>query len=87
MKTIDYKDESGQWFVVLIPDDAPNSNAKYGIVLGPPIRIRLHNELFARRIITIADAKRNRVAVQSALLSVFALDSNRIVQEYDNGSR
>lgn len=86
----------GKKTLVDIPDNAPDSHARYGIVVGPQVdlttlglpsdvEVRLHNELYGRGIFTYGDAKRNRAEIVSALQSVFSVDAGRIVDLYSEG--
>ena len=65
MREIDYESD-GKWYRVRLPDNAPDSDATYGIVVGPPdvstlglpadVAVRLHNQLFSRHIFTLKEA-------------------------------
>lgn len=84
--------DGGRKTLVEIPDGKPDSHARYGVVIGPPdlsalglpseIEIRLHNELFARGILTHRDAKKRRQEIVNALHSVFAVNAERILNIY-----
>lgn len=77
MKRVTYTDADGRKWVTLIPDDAPDSHASMGIIIGPPdlssleypepVAIRLHNALVDRDVLTWDDFRRNRQVVQGAL--------------------
>jgi hypothetical protein len=94
-----YTDTGGRLYKVLVPDSAPESHARYGIVVGPPnldsleldekIATRINNELFNRGIFTYKDARRRRgeiyTALQSALRVEVGLIMDLYLQESNNG--
>lgn len=92
MRELEYQDDVGKKFRVLIPKDCPDSHAKYGIVLGPPdlsslgfpqdIEVRLNNQLYNRRILTVRDSVSRRSDVLAALQATFAVDVEKIVNLY-----
>ena len=91
-RAVTHTDAEGRMSKVLIPDKAPDSNARYGIPVGPPdlsllklpkdTEVRLHNELFNRGILTYADAKKKRNDVVAALQRVLAVDADAIVNAF-----
>lgn len=96
MKFVTYKDTMGRLFKVSLPDDAPDSDAMFGIVVGPPeldalglppdIEVRLNNQLFTRGIFTPLDAKRRREDITNALIAALKVDTNRLIELYLGGS-
>ena len=92
MKQVSYTDESGRKWATLIPDNVPKSSANMGIPLGPPdlsglnleeeLAVRLHNQLFERRLLTLDDVRRNRDSLVAAVMSAAKFDANRIVAIY-----
>ena len=88
-----FKDAEGRWWVVTLPDGAPDADAPMGFLVGPPsleplglpleLEIRLHNELYARHLLTAGDVKRRRMDVIGALQSALKVDSQRIVDLYN----
>lgn len=94
MRTTEYQHTDGRLFQVLIPDSAPDSDAPYGVVVGPPehlverlglppdVGVRLHNEFYHRRLFTLRDILNQRESVVSALHRVLALDTERIIEVY-----
>lgn len=76
----------------MIPEDVPDSEAAVGIPVGPPpldglnlpleIEVRLHNQLFARKIFTEKDARKNLDGIRSALTSALQSDVSRILAIY-----
>ena len=89
MRKVQYKDSDGRLSWRLIPDEAPDSEAIVGAIVGPPplfvldlpleVEVRLNNELFARGIITESDATRRRSEVVAALQAALRVDAGRIV--------
>ncbi len=87
-----YSDEKGRNWATLLPDGVPDSEAAMGLLLGPPsmeplglpeeIEIRLHNQLFYRRLFTFEDVRRRRADVASALQSTLKVDAQAIVDIY-----
>lgn len=68
----------------------------HGYILGPPLelwdsledipeetRLRLHNELYYREILTAQDAKAQLGEVEAALKSALKLDRGRVVEAYN----
>ena len=94
MKQGSYTDSQGRKFATWLPEDANDVDAELGIPLGPPnleglglpeeLEIRLHNQLFARGIFTLAQAERNKLNVQGAMQAVLKLDVLHIVEIYRN---
>lgn len=92
MKRVTYADPYGRWTVVLLPDDAPDSDAYRGIPQGPPsldalhlpedVQTRLHNELFVRGIHSLRDANASRQNIVGALMSALRVDVERIMDIY-----
>jgi hypothetical protein len=87
-----YTDEEGRHWSVSLPDGVPETDAALGIPLGPisleplglplEVEVRLHNQLFARRIFTVSDVKARRVDIFGALQAAFRVDTERIAQLY-----
>lgn len=92
MRKVVHKDSKGRKSLVALPDNAPDSHARYGQVIGPPdlnslglpsdITTRLHNELFNRGLYSYADARKRKADVVAALQAVFAVDATKIVTLY-----
>lgn len=70
MRRVSYTDPDGRKWVTEIPNDAPDSHANMGIVVGPPeiavdgwpedLCIRVQNALVDRGILTWDDFRRRR---------------------------
>lgn len=85
MREASYTDLQGRQWAVLVPDDVPDSEAYRGLPLGPPpleslglpatIEIRLHNELYARRLFTEHDARARVHEISAAISAACRLDA------------
>lgn len=94
MKEASYTDEKGRKWATQLPDNAVDVDAEMGIPLGPPsleglhlpeeLEVRLHNQLFARRIFTHSQAESNKLGIQAAMQAVLKLDILHIVTIYRN---
>lgn len=77
---------------VLIPDNAPDSHAAMGVLVGPPdldalqlptaLEVRLHNELFNRGLFTRKDVQKRPQEVFAALQSALRVDVAAIANLY-----
>lgn len=93
MRVVDYQDRAGRKFKVQLPDDAPDSHARYGIPVGPPdlsslglpreTEVRLNNQLYNRGILTKKEARRGRQEIFAALQAAFGVDTGRIIDLYE----
>ena len=76
----------------MIPEDSPDSEAAVGIPVGPPpldglslplkIEVALHNQLFARKIFSEKDARKNLDGIRASLMAALQSDVNRILAIY-----
>lgn len=94
MKAVTYTDKEGRLWRTLIPDGAPEteSQARMGIPAGPmsteelewpqEFQVRLHNQLYHRRIFTPRDAVLRQQDIQAALMAALKLDVQTIVSLY-----
>lgn len=93
-QNVQYVDQAnGRSSVRVVPEGAPQSSWGSGIIVGPPdlselglpeeVTTRLHNELFNRSIIRSSDARPRRAEVHAALMAAFRVDSERIIQLYE----
>jgi hypothetical protein len=93
MRESSYIDPKGRKWAVLLPEGVPDSDASMGVHLGPPSleslglpeeqEVRLHNQLFNRRIYTKQDARKRRQDIIGALFATFKVDAQRIVDLYE----
>lgn len=89
MRETSFTDERGRRWAVLLPEGLPEIDASLGLPLGPPsleglglppeIEVRLHNELFNRRIFTERDAKTRRADIFGALQHALRVDIGKII--------
>lgn len=86
-------EDHGRKYIAVVPDNAPDSHAEWGVRLGPPdldaldlpaaLADRLHAELFNRRLITKADVLMRPDEVSRALMAALKLDALAILALYD----
>lgn len=89
-----YTDSYGNKTKVVIPADAPDSDAPKGIVIGPPdldslglprsIEVRLNNELFARGLLRRADVMKRPQEVFAALQAALRVDVAAVTNLYES---
>ncbi len=96
MARTDYTDDAGRRWAVLVPV-GHEDEAELGIILGPPdlrdtlpdlpeiIAVALHNELYARGLITERDVTGRGGEVRAALQTILRLDVETILQAYHQG--
>lgn len=97
MRQVTYTSSDGRKYEVLIPENAPDTDASKGIVIGPPVlqldlpdtlSVELHNQLHARGLLTLDDVRHHRQEVYNALMRVLALDVDIIMAQYQlDGSK
>lgn len=94
MRETVYEDMDGRKFKVQIPDDAPDSHARLGIVIGPPdlseldlplaVEVRLNNQLFNRGLFRKGDIRRRREELAAALAATLRLDIQTLEGVYSD---
>ncbi len=87
-----YEDEDGLWRVVLMPEGSDESIYHMGIEVGPPdlssldlpgaVKVRLHNELFRRRLLTRADLRGRGMEVFAAVQAAYKADAAAVTALY-----
>lgn len=98
-RRVQYVDGIGRKFEVILPDG--DDDPAHGIIVGPPfidevlraviesdlesLLVRLHNELYARRVLTYEDAKRHIPEVVSAIKSALRVDAAVVMEAYRGG--
>lgn len=94
MREVEYRDDSGRLFRVIVPDDAPRENYKYGMIVGPPmdlvdsldipepIATRFHNALYARGMFTYLDVVKRKQDLFGAWQSTLMVDTEKILEAY-----
>lgn len=93
LRNICYTDSRGCKFQVLIPDDAPDEHASFGIRVGPPdltelnlpekLEVRLNNQLYDRKMLTKADVRRRRGELIAVWQSVLQVDATVLHNLYE----
>lgn len=88
----EWVDPEGRSWLRGLPDGIPKAQASIGIPLGPPsledlglpkdVEIRLHNQLFQRRIFDETDARARLSEIDSALRAALRVDVHRILAVY-----
>ncbi len=78
--------------MVRLPDDVPDSEAHLGVPVGPPsiasldlpeeIEVKLHNELYSRKIFRSIDFRKRRMDVVSALQRALKLKVDHMYTLY-----
>lgn len=94
METHDYKDNDGRLHRVIVPDGCPEDLYPEGIPVGPPdlallglpleIEVRLHNQLYSRRLFNLRDVLSRPKDIQGALQAALKLDMQIIQGLYKN---
>jgi len=92
MRQTTYKDDLGRKWAVLLPDGVPDEAAAQGIPIGPPpldslglsldVEVRLHNQLFERRLFTNRDALARRTDVLGAVQAAFKMSMQAVLLVY-----
>lgn len=93
MRHIERTDAQGRKFLVALPDNAPDSHAQYGVVIGPPdlselklpmqMEVRLNNALFARKLFTRIDVRRRKQELLAVWQSVLQADVQTLASVYE----
>ena len=91
-REVDWTDEDGRRWRRLIPDEAPDEHAEFGVPIGPisladlnlPIEfeVRLHNAMHDRSIWTYDEARRRASDIAQAVFHTAKADALRIVELY-----
>ncbi len=89
MKIVSYTDKEGRKWATQLTDDAPDSDASKGLLLGPPsleslglpleIEVRLHNQLFDRELFTVRAVKASRESVIAAVMKAIRVDAQKVI--------
>ena len=92
MREASYADAEGRMWAVLLPEGVPEADAVLGLPLGPPsmeplglpldAEVRLHNQLFARRLFTRRDVKARRMDIFGALQAALRVDITAVAALY-----
>jgi hypothetical protein len=91
-------EKNGRMYVSRLPEGIPDSDAPMGVPVGPPdvdtlidlpdkFAVRLHNELFARKIFTLDDTTKRQNEVRAALQAALSIDVQSIQSAYQEIER
>lgn len=93
MREVCFEDELGRKFARLIPDDAPDTHALFGITVGPPdlsglnlptpLEVRLNNILYARRLLTRSDVRRRKQELFACWQAALQVDVTTLNNLYE----
>lgn len=88
---VEWIDSRGRYFQVELLDEDPS----HGLIVGPPLelmdkltglspaaRVRLHNELYHREILTEADISARPREAEAALKAALKIDVGRVMEAY-----
>jgi hypothetical protein len=93
MRSVDYTDDRGRNFRVMLPDDAPDDEAPMGIPIGPPdvvdhlglpepLATRLHNLLHERGLFDVRTLRKRGNVLQGVWQTALRVDVNRLHQAF-----
>jgi hypothetical protein len=93
MREAHFETETGERYKVLLPDDAPDEHAEYGIIVGPPpldelnlpteVAVRLNNQLFDRGLFTWREVRQRREELLAVWQAVLRVDVGRLHDVYE----
>ncbi len=91
LERVEFKDEQGRKYLVEVPDGFADM-AEAGIVFGPPdlselelpleMEVKLNNQLYDRKLFTLADVRRRPEEIRAALMAILRIDVRRIKSLY-----
>lgn len=94
LREVDWTDDDGRRWRVLLPERVPDTDARRGVPVGPPdlrplglphdVEVRLHNQLFARGLFTMRDVRARSGDVQSAVASAMRLSAQRVIALFED---
>ena len=93
MKPVDWTDDRGRNFRTLLPDDAPDEEARMGIPVGPPdvvdhlglpepLATRLHNILHEQGLWDVKTLRKNDRVLIGVWQRALRVDVNRLFQAF-----
>lgn len=95
LRPVEWVDLSGRHRLRGLPAGVPDSEAEFGVPLGPPpldeldlpddVLLKLHNELYSRAIISASDAQRRRSEVAAAVATATRDYVFRVIDLYSRG--
>lgn len=95
LREASFVDQDGRKWATQLPARASDTDAVLGIPLGPPdlstlslpleLEVRLHNELFGRRLWSNSDVSKRPDELKAALQAALQVDIFRIMELYSGG--
>ena len=92
LKEVTHTDKDGRMSVVRLPDSASESESHMGILVGPPsleslelpldVEVRLHNQLFERKLFTLEDVRRKHGQLMAAMMAAFKPHTSSLMRIY-----
>lgn len=96
MRETSYTDTEGRQWMVLLPDGVPDAHAHMGLPIGPPsveslglppeAAVRLHNQLFERRIFTARQARGDVAGILAAVRAALRVSAEDVIALYEQGA-
>lgn len=95
LRRVTFTDPEGRRFYRMIPMDADEREAEWGVPVGPPslanlglplaTEVRLNNELFHRELLTESDIKNRRVDAHAAVMAAYKVDVDTLLASLAEG--
>jgi len=93
MRQVDYEDERGRKYRVMLPWEVPESEAHKGVPIGPPdvvdelglpepFATNLHNQLFNQQLWNINIIRKRPNILFGVLQRVLKVDVHRLMEAY-----
>lgn len=98
MRQVEYIDDKGRKYAVLLPPEITDADVHMGIFKGPPdvvdvlelpepFATRLHNTLYDREIFSIRDIQKPGGDLRAVFMSALQVDVNRLAEAFLNFSK
>jgi len=94
LREVRWEDHAGRYWLVELPDNVPDTDAEYGIILYPvdlsslglpiEIEVRLHNQLYHRGIRSGPEARLRQSDISTAIRTALRVDALRIIKLYED---
>ena len=93
MKEVEWTDERGRKFLSKLENHEPEEDAPLGIIIGPPditdelglpdeVAVKLHNQLFNRKLWTMRDIQRRPRELPAALQAAIGISVQKVTSAY-----